>query len=189
MGTSVSTSHVNLLNIFGIITLSCFRQGKNIIFRGHKFDVIHDSTIHNQQITCFCKKNTLWSYILPFLFINVPNQFLTFIQTILWSVLSDVWPTELIFFSLPTIGPREKWVVFVCRSVVVFHNGYSQVDGRVECGAELYTMKWHYGDVPGDILNEHYPDLHSAVSLFSKGTGLPSRQKLFLSSSRPWSPV
>ena len=29
------------------------------------------------------------------------------------------------------------------------------------------------GDVPGDILNEHYPDLHSAVSLFSKGTELP----------------
>ena len=28
------------------------------------------------------------------------------------------------------------------------------------------------GDVPGDILNEHYPDLHSAVSLFSKGTEL-----------------
>ena len=28
------------------------------------------------------------------------------------------------------------------------------------------------GDVPGDILNEHYPDLHSAVSLFSKGIEL-----------------
>ena len=34
------------------------------------------------------------------------------------------------------------------------------------------------GDVPGDILNEHYPDLHSAVSFFSKGTVLLGRYKL-----------
>ena len=43
------------------------------------------------------------------------------------------------------------------------------------------------GDVPGDILNEHYPDLHSAVSLFSKGTGLLGRHN-WPFRGRPWSP-
>ena len=29
------------------------------------------------------------------------------------------------------------------------------------------------GDVPGDIFNEHFPDLHSAISLFSMGPFVP----------------